>query len=329
MIRTALKARGADSRGRRSVYTVGPLVPSFDCLNADKFAKDSNANHIVVHEGDSVNIYCPHYVGSDVPQHQWEYYKIYLVSKESYDMCVINDLNAVRSVLVCNNPLKPIPIQTTLLVLNFNPQPSGIDFNVDEDYYFISTSHGHAGDMINRYHGACHTKNMKMVLQVREKESTPGNSGGSGNNNNNNGGGNNNGPDQPRTQATVPPTLRSSSTTTTTTTTTTARPTSSTAVHTKSPTRSKPLGGGANSGVGKDGEPVPGSDGFPNDDTVIHAHGGRGGQTDNQNINSGIIDDSGSAGSALSLYSASVSLSRLYTLFICLVIGYLVVPNIR
>ncbi|GFR59541.1 hypothetical protein ElyMa_003509300 [Elysia marginata] len=174
---------------------------------------------------------------------------------------------------------------------------------------------------------------MRLRITFRGRRTQPENtgssSGGSGNSNNNN-----NQPDPPRTLPTQPPTQHST-TTTTTTEATTPRPVATTAEPTLSPTRRpKPLGtgGGGGGGVhtGTDGEPVPGSDGFPSDETVIHAGGGgnRGGR--DSNINSGVIEDSSATDSAISQHGSSwgclnTSLSRLLAIAAGLVISNLFV----
>ena len=79
------------------------------------------------------------------------------------------------------------------------------------------------------------------------------------------------------------------------------------------------------SGGGDDSDPVPGSDGFPSDETVIHAGGGanRGGR--DSNINSGVIEDSSATDSGMSSlgqYRSSYSLCRHWALALGLVISY-------
>uniref|UniRef100_A0A2C9JDR5 Ephrin RBD domain-containing protein n=1 Tax=Biomphalaria glabrata TaxID=6526 RepID=A0A2C9JDR5_BIOGL len=196
-------------------------------------------------------------------QGNWEYYLIQMVSQDSYDLCIIGDTKKANPILNCSNPEQRKAF--TLLIFEFQPIPGIPDFQAGNSYYFISTSHGTLYTLNNQFEGVCKSHHMKMVLKVLPK-STDTNK---GNTNVNTG-----------SQDTVTTKPTSATTTTTTTTTTFTTTTTTTSATTTSSTNRR------TQTVKENEDLIPGSEGFPSDDTVIKSR-------DNPNINSGIIADAG------------------------------------
>ncbi|BFZ05092.1 hypothetical protein BsWGS_08131 [Bradybaena similaris] len=247
-------------------------------VSSSRFQSNNNDHIIDVNLGDRLNIVCPHYEDRTVPMSQWEYYLIYMVSSENYEVCVINDTHKKIPILNCTNPESKKFF--TMLIFEFQPIPGIPDFQMGQNYYFITTSGGRLFNINNQYEGACKEHQMKMMLRVRPKTTDGVNNPPSNVNENNN---------HPTAQLKTTLTM----TTTTTTTTLTTASTTATTEASKSTAR-RPSKNNPNDKTGE-GDNVPGFDGFPNDDTVIHAGEG-------PNINSGIIADNGLESPGISLH---------------------------
>ncbi|CAG5115083.1 unnamed protein product, partial [Candidula unifasciata] len=201
------------------------------------------------------------------------------VDSYNYEVCVINDTSKKIPILNCTNPESSKFF--TMLIFEFQPIPGIPDFQLGKNYYFITTSGGRKFNINNQYEGACKENQMKMMLRVRPKTTEGVNSNPASNTNNNNN----------------PPTAQLKTTLTSTTTATTALLTTTTTTATTEVTKSTARRPSKNNHHEKPGEGdnVPGFDGFPDDDTVIHAG-------EAPNINSGIIADNGLESSGVSIY---------------------------
>ncbi|XP_012938587.1 ephrin-B2 [Aplysia californica] len=285
---------------------------------ANTFDRNNDDHIIEVNLHDRVQIICPHYSDGSVPSSQWEYYLIYKVDKVDYDNCVIDAPREKQLIGNCSRPEKRWAV--TLPIFELQSVPGIPDFVLGEDYYFISTSGGRRFNMNNQFEGACKTHNMKMIIQVRRKSTDTDKPTGNGGDSNPGG--------EATTRRTTGwnPDTRTDNPVPTQRPVTTPRPvrpsrdpprtTTNTVPSTRSTTPRRPSVDPTD--PDKDGDPVPGSDGFPDDNTVIR-------DGDGPNINSGVIADNGdgaNANSALSLHShylpclltAVVSLSLLLRL---------------
>ncbi|XP_078259026.1 ephrin-B2-like isoform X2 [Rhinoraja longicauda] len=112
--------------------------------------------------GDKLDIICPK-VDSRITG-QYEYFKLYLVSKDQADNC-----NAVLSptpLLNCNKPDQDVKF--TIKFQEFSPNLWGLEFRKHENYYIISTSNGTLEGLENREGGVCQTKAMKLIMKVEQ-----------------------------------------------------------------------------------------------------------------------------------------------------------------
>ncbi|BFZ15998.1 hypothetical protein BsWGS_19036 [Bradybaena similaris] len=235
--------------------------------------QSGNDDHMIdVNLGDRLNILCPEYKDNTIPMNQWEYYLIYMVDKHNYEVCVINDTSNKIPILNCSNP--EFPKIFKLLIFEFQPIPGIPDFQIGKDYYFISTSGGRKFNINNQYEGACKEHQMKMILRVRPKTTEVVIDNGVSINKSENS-------HQPTTQPRSP---------TLTTTTTTSRTTEATQGQITRRTLDD-----SHTDKTVDGDPVPGLDGFPDDETIIRREG--------PSLNSGIIADTGMDNSMTSIHN--------------------------
>ncbi|XP_078259024.1 ephrin-B2-like isoform X1 [Rhinoraja longicauda] len=118
--------------------------------------------------GDKLDIICPK-VDSRITG-QYEYFKLYLVSKDQADNC-----NAVLSptpLLNCNKPDQDVKF--TIKFQEFSPNLWGLEFRKHENYYIISTSNGTLEGLENREGGVCQTKAMKLIMKVEQDANSMG-----------------------------------------------------------------------------------------------------------------------------------------------------------
>ncbi|XP_043547118.1 ephrin-B2-like isoform X2 [Chiloscyllium punctatum] len=110
--------------------------------------------------GDKLDIICPK-VDSRITG-QYEYFKLYLVSKDQADSC--NAVPSPTPLLNCNKPDQDVKF--TIKFQEFSPNLWGLEFKKYEDYYIISTSNGTLEGLENREGGVCQTKAMKLIMKV-------------------------------------------------------------------------------------------------------------------------------------------------------------------
>uniref|UniRef100_A0A158R614 Ephrin RBD domain-containing protein n=1 Tax=Syphacia muris TaxID=451379 RepID=A0A158R614_9BILA len=117
----------------------------------------SNTDHVItVGLNDRVKIVCP-----SPSKESYEYSKIYAVSSEDYEGCVVSN---GRLIGVCKDRNKQSTI--TFAFRNQSPVPGALTFESGKSYYFISTSNGTKEGINNTYDGLCKTKHMKLKLEV-------------------------------------------------------------------------------------------------------------------------------------------------------------------
>ncbi|KRX38990.1 5'-nucleotidase domain-containing protein 3 [Trichinella murrelli] len=145
--------------------------------------------------GDRLNIVCPYYPSPTVHADKFEYMEIYgtefefvtaqfvmeinqlqplvdkldlpsSVTRKSYEECILNDRATI--VGVCNTPT--VPTVLTMVIREFTPNPSGLEFKPGRKYYFISTSTGSRAGLANRNGGLCSKNKMKMMFDVRRSD---------------------------------------------------------------------------------------------------------------------------------------------------------------
>ncbi|KRX84813.1 Ephrin-B2 [Trichinella sp. T6] len=116
--------------------------------------------------GDRLNIVCPYYPSPTVHADKFEYMEIYGVTRKSYEECILNDRATI--VGVCNTPT--VPTVLTMVIREFTPNPSGLEFKPGRKYYFISTSTGSRAGLANRNGGLCSKNKMKMMFDVRRSD---------------------------------------------------------------------------------------------------------------------------------------------------------------
>ncbi|KRY82131.1 Ephrin-B2 [Trichinella pseudospiralis] len=116
--------------------------------------------------GDRLNIVCPYYPSPTVHADKFEYMEIYGVTRKSYEECTLNDRATI--VGVCNTPT--VPTVLTMVIREFTPNPSGLEFKPGRKYYFISTSTGSRAGLANRNGGLCSKNKMKMMFDVRRSD---------------------------------------------------------------------------------------------------------------------------------------------------------------
>ena len=132
--------------------------PIFRIDKTDNVIDVNAGNH--PSEYDQVNIVCPVYK-ANLDEDRQERYIIYLVSKEEFKSCRINQPNP-RVIAVCNRPYDFMYF--TITFRSFTPTPGGLEFHPGQDYYFISTSTSR--DLHRRVGGSCSSNNMKLIFKV-------------------------------------------------------------------------------------------------------------------------------------------------------------------
>ena len=94
-----------------------------------------------------------------------EYNTLYLVNENDYYNC--NTTNYFPLVK-CNKPFGKQRLIYTLSISKYLPYPNLPEFNDGNFYYFTSTSSGRSSDIDQRYKGLCHTKQMKLIINVQK-----------------------------------------------------------------------------------------------------------------------------------------------------------------
>ncbi|CAG2188502.1 EFNB [Mytilus edulis] len=149
-----------------SVTSTGKKLPPLYWNNSNPLFSTTSDNKITVNLFDSIDVYCPYYPPMS-DNSTWEYYVIYLVSKAEYDQCTVFDPSKSLMIINCSNPTKS-DVFFTIWIDPFQGFPNTPDFSSGNTYYMISSSTGKPGGLSNQYQdiGACHTKNMKLKIDI-------------------------------------------------------------------------------------------------------------------------------------------------------------------
>jgi hypothetical protein len=119
---------------------------------------------LTVYLGDSIDFLCPYY-DNDYLNIDIEYNTLYLVNENDYYHCNTTNYNPL---LKCNKPFDAQRLIYTLSISKYLPYPNLPEFYDGQFYYFISTSSGQLSNIDQRYDGLCHTKNMKLIVNVQK-----------------------------------------------------------------------------------------------------------------------------------------------------------------
>ncbi|ULT84786.1 hypothetical protein L3Y34_013460 [Caenorhabditis briggsae] len=114
--------------------------------------------------GDQLTIICPKSFHRGM---HYEYAKLYWVGKQDFDQCTHNTYYT-KLMGVCANETETTA--TKMIFRKYNPIPNGIDFQIGEIYYIISTSSGHLEDINQPTGGLCWQENMKLAIRIVGEE---------------------------------------------------------------------------------------------------------------------------------------------------------------
>lgn len=121
-----------------------------------------------VHFEEKMDIYCPlDERGSQASSDSHHFQIIWLVDKESYESCTLNEVTS-RRIMTCDVPHREKKF--TVKFQKVSPSPFGLEFD-EGAYYIISTSIGQnrsEEQITNRRHGVCQTHGMRMKLEVTQ-----------------------------------------------------------------------------------------------------------------------------------------------------------------
>jgi hypothetical protein len=140
-------------------------------------AEKSNNNYLTLtaHLGDSLDLLCPKQnggeggvgVGND---NDIEYSQIYRVgSRYEFDNCLV-DLTSTSSrsqpLFKCDQRRQKF----TLYFVKYSPVPYAMEFNENEEYYFLSTSNGRKSGLYYAQGGLCSQFNMKFSIKIEPNQ---------------------------------------------------------------------------------------------------------------------------------------------------------------
>ncbi|CAP27625.2 Protein CBR-EFN-3 [Caenorhabditis briggsae] len=114
--------------------------------------------------GDQLTIICPKSFHRGM---HYEYAKLYWVGKQDFDQCTHNTYYT-KLMGVCANETETTAIK--MIFQKYNPIPNGIDFQIGEIYYIVSTSSGHLEDISQPTGGLCWQENMKLAIRIVGEE---------------------------------------------------------------------------------------------------------------------------------------------------------------
>ena len=120
---------------------------------------------LTVYLGDLIDFLCPYYE-NEYSYLDIEYNTLYLVNEDDYDHCNTTNYDPL---IKCNRPFDSQRLIYTLSISKYLPYPNLPEFDDGHFYYFISTSSGQLSDIDQRYSGLCHTKNMKLIINVQKR----------------------------------------------------------------------------------------------------------------------------------------------------------------
>lgn len=142
------------------------IEPVFWRVDNDLFGSEYT-RHVQLQE--KMDIFCPQYESaadedSRTFSKSHHFQIIYLVDEESYNSCHLN-VERAKKIMSCEQPIRVK--KYTMKFQEVNPNPFGLEFHADTDYYFISTSIGDdIGGLTHREEGVCASHSMKMKVKV-------------------------------------------------------------------------------------------------------------------------------------------------------------------
>jgi hypothetical protein len=142
------------------------IEPIFWKVDNDLFSKNYT-RHVQLQE--KMDIFCPQYespADEDTrtfsKSHHFQI--IYMVDEQSFNSCSLNVARA-KKIMSCEQPVRVKKF--TMKFQEVNPNPYGLEFHADTDYYFISTSLGNdLGGISQMDQGVCQSHSMKLKLKV-------------------------------------------------------------------------------------------------------------------------------------------------------------------
>ncbi|KHN81195.1 Ephrin-4 [Toxocara canis] len=113
---------------------------------------------------DTMDIVCPNYNNRDHSD-ELERLIVYQVSDLSFINCELDSRSQLF--LVCDSPLRKIPLTHKIVFRPFSPLPNGFEYQPGRSYYLISTSNGSIEGMNNTRRGLCMSHNLRLRIDVR------------------------------------------------------------------------------------------------------------------------------------------------------------------
>uniref|UniRef100_A0A914I9U1 Ephrin RBD domain-containing protein n=1 Tax=Globodera rostochiensis TaxID=31243 RepID=A0A914I9U1_GLORO len=143
--------------------TFGRKLPDIQWHSNNTIFDISNTEHVKrVHLLDRVTLLCPPPAPDGDPKF-YEYSKLFMVSRESYDQCILQS-SSTKQLGVCSSPERLSSI--TLVFRDVSPLPSAFTFRPGQSYFVITTSNGTLAGLNNTEGGLCATRNMRLKFDV-------------------------------------------------------------------------------------------------------------------------------------------------------------------
>lgn len=141
------------------------IEPVFWNVDNALFARNYT-RHVQLQE--KMDIFCPQYespADEDVRTFSQSHHfqTIFMVDESSYNSCSLPD--RPKRIMTCEQPLREKKF--TMIFQEVNPNPFGLVFSPDKNYYFISTSLGDdLGGISQENDGVCSSHSMKLRVTV-------------------------------------------------------------------------------------------------------------------------------------------------------------------
>lgn len=142
------------------------IEPVFWKVDNQLFSRNYT-RHVQLQE--KMDIFCPQYESpadedSRTFSKSHHFQIIYMVDEASFNMCHLNEAKA-KKIMSCEQPLRVK--KYTMKFQEVNPNPYGLEFHADTNYYFISTSLGDdLGGISQMEKGVCQSHQMKLKVKV-------------------------------------------------------------------------------------------------------------------------------------------------------------------
>jgi len=148
------------------------IEPIFWKVDNQKFRDGGFTRHVQLQT--KMDIFCPQYESpaDEDPRtfsQSHHFQTIYMVDEDSFNNCQLDAARA-KKIMSCEQPLRVK--KYTMKFQEVNPNPYGLEFQADTNYYFISTSLGNdLGGITQMNDGVCKSHTMKLKIQVHEGDS--------------------------------------------------------------------------------------------------------------------------------------------------------------